>query len=689
MDRHERLAKLQRLAYLRRFDWARHARPDQRPPDNDGWLVWLILAGRGWGKTRTGAEWIKQQALAHPGSRWAVVAPTYADARDTCIEGESGILAVLPEDRVDTWNRSLGELVLANGSRVKLFAAEQPDRLRGPQHHGAWCVAAEVPVLTARGDVPIADVRPGDLVATRRGWKRVLAAQRTRQAAAVVTVRTASGREVRCTPDHPILADNAWRDAGTLTHGATLSACSTTDHPPTGTGTASAGTTTTAPAATAAPPASPSHKPSGPTSTAPSPTATTSTTSTATRPTTTPRTSPSSTAASTATATPPRTAASRPAPLPAPSRCGLLAPPTPGSASTAAPPTSPDPRTARTAGPTAAPALDAVASVRPSGWADVYDLTVEDAHEFYAGGVLVHNCDELAAWRYPEAWDQLQFGLRLGDVPRTVVTTTPRPTTLVRDLAGRPDVHVTRGATFDNADNLSAAALAELRNRYEGTRLGRQELYGELLDDVPGALWTAATIDAARVPTLPDSGVARVVTAIDPAVTSSEDSDLTGIVTAAVSDHGWCPICGPLDGGVRHGFVVADDSTRATPDGWCRTAVAAYDRWSGDRIVGEVNNGGDLIETVLRTVDPSVPFRKVTATRGKRVRAEPVAALYEQGRIHHVGALVDLEDQLCSWTPEAPGSPDRMDALVWAITDLLVDDAGRGRRRVVRSGAAA
>lgn len=450
MDRHERLAKLQRLAYLRRYVWAcnqagcdgsphhgipRHARPDQRPPDDD-WLVWLILAGRGWGKTRTGAEWIKQQALAHPGSRWAVVAPTYADARDTCIEGESGILAVLPEDRVDTWNRSLGELVLANGSRVKLFAAEQPDRLRGPQHHGAWC-------------------------------------------------------------------------------------------------------------------------------------------------------------------------------------------------------------------------------------------------------------DELAAWRYPEAWDQLQFGLRLGDVPRTVVTTTPRPTALVRDLAGRPDVHVTRGATFDNADNLSAAALAELRNRYEGTRLGRQELYGELLDDVPGALWTAATIDAARIPALPESGVARVVTAIDPAVTSSEDSDLTGIVTAAVSDHGWCPICGPLDGGVRHGFVIADDSTRATPDGWCRTAVAAYDRWSGDRIVGEVNNGGDLIETVLRTVDPSVPFRKVTATRGKRVRAEPVAALYEQGRIHHVGALVDLEDQLCSWTPEAPGSPDRMDALVWAITDLLVDDAGRGRRRVVRSGVAA
>lgn len=324
----------------------------------------------------------------------------------------------------------------------------------------------------------------------------------------------------------------------------------------------------------------------------------------------------------------------------------------------------------------------------PSGWADVYDLTIEDAHEFYAGGILVHNCDELAAWRYPEAWDQLQFGLRLGDVPQTVVTTTPRPVPLVRQLVARSDVHVTRGATFDNAANLSAAALAELRNRYEGTRLGRQELYGEILDDVPGALWTAATIDAGRVHEAPAHGLARVVTAIDPAVTSGDESDLTGIVTAGVTDNGWCPTCGPLDAGVRHAFVLGDDSLRSTPDGWCRTAVAAYDRWAGDRIVGEVNNGGDLIETVLRTVDHAVPYRKVTATRGKRVRAEPIAALYEQGRIHHVGVLPDLEAQLCSWTPEAPGSPDRMDALVWAITDLMVDEPPR-RRRIVRTGAAA
>ncbi len=405
MDRHERLAKLQRLAYLRRFDWSRHGRPDQLPPPGD-WLVWLILAGRGWGKTRTGAEWIKQQALAIPGSRWAVVAPTYADARDTCIEGESGLLAVLPEDRVDTWNRSLGELVLANGSRVKLFAAEQPDRLRGPQHHGAWCVASEVPVRTDRGDVPISQIKVGDLVVTRRGLRRVLAARMTRRQAPVVTVRTMSGREVRCTADHPILANNAWCDAGCLTHGDTLWGCSPMVPPPTATGTASAGTTTTGWAATATAPASPSPEPFGPTSTARSPMATTCTTSTATRPTTTQPTSPSSNTTSTGTATLPRTAASPTATPPAQQPCGPHAPPTPASASTAARPTSHAPRTARTAAPTAGPLLDAVDTVTPSGWADVYDLTIEDAHEFYAGGILVHNCDELAAWRYPEAWDQ-------------------------------------------------------------------------------------------------------------------------------------------------------------------------------------------------------------------------------------------------------------------------------------------
>lgn len=316
--------------------------------------------------------------------------------------------------------------------------------------------------------------------------------------------------------------------------------------------------------------------------------------------------------------------------------------------------------------------------MRPSGWADVYDLTIEGAHEFYAGGILVHNCDELAAWRYPEAWDQLQFGLRLmaPDLePRTVVTTTPKPTKLVRSLVDRATTHVTRGSTFENEANLAPAALEELRSLYEGTRIGRQELYAELLLDTPGALWTMAMLDAegVRVDHVPD--LVRVVTAIDPAVTSGEESDETGIVTVG-QDH---------DGDL---YVLADDTTKATPEGWASVAIGAMDRHGSDRIVAEVNNGGDLVESVLRAVDRTVPYRKVTASRGKRVRAEPVAAMYEQGRVHHVRGLEELEAQMCSWTPDGgQGSPDRLDALVWACTELGLGK--RRRRGVVVSGMAA
>lgn len=394
------------------------ARDKQRAPGNDDWLVWLILAGRGFGKTRTGAEWIVDQALTHPGTRWAIVAPTFADARDTCIEGESGALAVLRRRyrQPATWNRSIGEVVLANLARIKLFSADEPERLRGPQHHGAWC-------------------------------------------------------------------------------------------------------------------------------------------------------------------------------------------------------------------------------------------------------------DELAAWRYPDAWDQLQFGLRLGDRPRTVVTTTPRPTALVRRLHERATTHVTTGHTLENAANLAESALAELENTYAGTRLGRQELAGELLTDTPGALWTLDSIAAARVHASPN--LDRVVVGVDPAVTSGDDSDLTGLVVVGRAGDDL--------------YVLEDRSARLSPDGWAREAVALADRWQADRVVAEVNNGGDLVERVLRQVDRDLPYRAVRASRGKAVRAEPVAALYEQGRVHHVGVFDDLEDQLCSWTPDTKGSPDRMDALVWACTDLL--EARRRPRVVVRQAA--
>lgn len=268
--------------------------------------------------------------------------------------------------------------------------------------------------------------------------------------------------------------------------------------------------------------------------------------------------------------------------------------------------------------------------------------------------------DELAAFQYPDAWEQYQFALRLGKNPRTVVTTTPRPVKLIKDLISRERVEVVRGSTFDNAANLAESALTEMRQRYEGTRLGRQELYGEIVDDVEGALWTRAMIDEAKVDEAPP--LVRIVVAIDPAVTSGENSDSTGITVSGVSSDG-------------HYYLLEDLTIKGSPDAWARVAVGAYHKWNADRIIGETNNGGDMIELLLRQVDPSVSFRKVTATRGKLVRAEPVASLYEQHRVHHVGTFTELEDQLCNWTIDSGGSPDRMDSLVWGITDLMASQS--------------
>ena len=266
-------------------------------------------------------------------------------------------------------------------------------------------------------------------------------------------------------------------------------------------------------------------------------------------------------------------------------------------------------------------------------------------------------CDELAAWRYPESWDQAKFGLRLGQKPRAVITTTPRPTKLLREIAADPATVVTVGRTHDNRENLAPSFFESIIKRYEGTRLGRQELNAEVLEDNPNALWQRPRIDELRVSEAPE--LRRVVVAIDPAVTSTEDSDLTGIVVAGIASNGHC-------------YVLDDNSLSATPDGWARVAVGAYRKHAASRIVAETNNGGDMVEHTLRTVDRLIPYRKVTATRGKTLRAEPIAALYEQGKVHHVGSYPNLEDEMCAYDPLGTDgkSPDRMDALVWALTDL-------------------
>jgi predicted phage terminase large subunit-like protein len=364
------------------------------------------MAGRGAGKTRTAAEWLCWEAIRQPNTRWAIVAPTYGDARDTCVEGESGVLSILRRYRVlKDWNRSLGEIVLTNGSQMKLFSADKPDRFRGPQHHGAWC-------------------------------------------------------------------------------------------------------------------------------------------------------------------------------------------------------------------------------------------------------------DELAAYRYTDAWDQLQFGMRLGEKPRIVVTTTPRPTSLIRALAGRADgsVAVTRGSTFDNAANLAASALLELEARYAGTRLGRQELYGEILDDVEGALWTRGIIERNRLQKAP--ALARIVVSVDPAVTNNPDSDETGIIVLGSDTQG-------------HGYILADYSMRGSPLDWAKKVVSVFEFHKADSILVEVNQGGDMVASVLRQIKIGLPIREVRAHVGKRLRAEPVSAMYEQGRVHHVGEFATLEDQMTTWTTDSADSPDRLDAMVQGLQDLL------------------
>lgn len=265
-------------------------------------------------------------------------------------------------------------------------------------------------------------------------------------------------------------------------------------------------------------------------------------------------------------------------------------------------------------------------------------------------------CDELAAWEYPDTWDQLQFGLRLGEHPQTVITTTPRPTKIIKDLIKDPETIVTRGSTYENASNLAESTILTLQSKYENTRLGRQELFGEILDDNPGALWNRSMLEATRVKSAPP--LIRVVVGVDPAVTSGEDSDSTGIVVAGMSNDG-------------HYYILDDATLKASPQIWAEKAVSKFEAHKADRIIAETNNGGDLVLHLLQQVNPNVPVKKVTASRGKAVRAEPIAALFEQGRAHLVGYYTDLEDELCEYEPGvSQKSPDRMDAMVWALTDL-------------------
>ncbi len=403
-------------AELLLYDWHVWGRDSQLLPSGD-WSTWLILAGRGYGKTRTGAETVKELVLGGKYRRIAIVAPTASDARDVMVEGESGLLNVFPPSKRPIYEPSKRRITFHNGAIATTYSADEPERLRGPQHDFAWC-------------------------------------------------------------------------------------------------------------------------------------------------------------------------------------------------------------------------------------------------------------DELASWRYPEAYDMLELGLRLGEdrgvQPRKIITTTPKPTKLVKSVAKDSGTFITRGSTYDNAENLAQKFLNKIRAKYEGTRLGRQELYAEILDDNPGALWNRALIDANRCERDKFPQLRRIVVAIDPSATSGEESDETGII-----------VCGLGIDGI--GYVLDDGSLRDKPIEWAKKAVSLYRERKADRIVAEVNNGGEMVEAVIRQVDANCSYRAVRASRGKQTRAEPISALYEQGRVKHVGEFAQLEEQMCEWDPiNSNKSPDRMDALVWALTDLMVENNGDG-----------
>lgn len=657
------------------YDWSFWGRPSQQPPEGN-WRVWMLLAGRGFGKTRTGAEWIKQQEKAGH-LRIALVAPTAADVRDTMVEGETGILSVYPDSERPIYEPSKRRIVWKSGATAGLFSADQPERLRGPQHSCVWCdevgcLIAGTKIATANGQVNIEDIRIGDLVRTRTGFSKVIQAGITRHDAPLWCLTLSSGQSLVGTAYHPVFVPG--RDFIALRSvplGVTLETCEMSSS-----GTANGGIwerITTAIAAVNC-----SIAKSTKSKSARFRRAIISTIRTVIRQTGSPiiwwlyryRNTYQSILGESRFGVQSAAAAIL-------SRCGSASNLVFAYVLTAARNFYPRECAPNSAISIAAwqilggaiqsqrrnvgvvhqsPALFVernsalttrerfvaprnvvtsteakVVSVRSLGIrAPVYNLEVEDDHEYYANGILVHN-----SWRYPAAWDMLMFGLRLGDDPRAVVTTTPRPTGLIRALIKDPNTVITRGSSYENRVNLAPAFFTQITRKYEGTRLGRQELEAELLEDTPGALWSYETLDATRWPqgrTLPD--LVRIVVAIDPAATSGEYADDTGIVVAGKDIEG-------------HAYVLAEASGQMSPQEWAKAAIAAYRAHRADRIVAERNNGGEMVAHTIRAVWPEAPVTEVWASRGKVTRAEPVAALYERGRVHHLGAFPELEDQMC------------------------------------------
>jgi phage terminase large subunit-like protein len=725
---------------LAAYDWDLKARDEQREPLGD-WTVWLILAGRGFGKTRTGAEFTHKKMASGDYGRFALVGRTVADVRDVMIEGESGILACSPPWSRPKYEPSKRRLTWPNGAIATTYSADEPDLLRGPQHDGFWCLAGETPVLLADGsEKPIKNIRVGDYVMTRKGPRKVTGHCLTKQKAEVYQLQVMGGRSIIGTAEHPVwVQGSGFVPISQLSEGMSLLCATHVSNVAAISGISVPTETTTSGVYSST--ASSGSKP-----TAQFQRGTISTTRTVIRPTTGWKTWNYSHTVNIVRGTTKRNYHLIEKKLcsilkrlwNAIDKCAysrrllarivgrnILAPrlTLPGSVhhsalmpvgqvhlmvncenvnivqrntlqqrersdivlenaihvqanndqvsllsdqwyvtSVALHSSQSDQMPVSVQGNAPVLSTIVVDSVEKlAKRVDVYDIAIEDAHEFFAHGVLVHNCDELAAWLREDTWNQLQFGLRLGKKPRGIVTTTPRPTKLIIELSKSLTTHTTRGSTYDNRANLAPSFFAQIIKKYEGTRLGRQELLAEILMDIEGALWKQSRIDELRVRTAPE--LKRIVVAIDPAVTATEGSDETGIVVAGLG----------ID---NHGYTLADRSLRGSPHEWASQAINAYIEFNADRIVAEVNNGGDMVEHVIRGVAKErglqVAYKEVRATRGKQLRAEPVSALTEQGIAHHVGFHPELEDQKCTWVPGDAKSPDRLDAEVWAFTDLMI-----------------
>lgn len=660
-------AKVEELKYL----WPFWARQNQLEPEGK-WRFWLLNAGRGFGKTRTGAEWVRHRIKCGDG-RIACVAPTKGDVRRVMVEGESGLLNICwKNDKTyrganmgfPVWSPTNNTLTWANGAKAEFFSAEDPERLRGPQFHSSWCFIKGTTVDTDVGKLDVSDVLTGYKVLTRKGYKKVVAT--SYRVTDVGKVVFSDGRNLTGTFDHPIMTQRGWVPLGELRFGDQVCALNFKDE-----STNSVQTGTTASVISGS-----TGKSTSPTTDQTLVTDSMYTTSTITNKTTTYQTS-LPCQEKTTCATILESAVSQrknqkdsekylatlaeslsyEKPFQVKVRSALRVSKEKQTksaklleyASTAA---------QHSSHGLQGSVLSVVSTWQPMGQQCVYNIQVGGQHEYFANGILTHNCDEIAAWNnMQETWDMLQFCLRLGKSPKVCITTTPKPVKLIRWLMAHPETVMTTGSSYDNAGNIDVTALAA----YEGTRLGRQELYAEVLDEAAGALWNRELLQKCEIEDqdLPET-FSRVVVSVDPAVTANEESDMTGIIVTGMDVNGNC-------------YVLKDATDRFSPEGWATRAVELYYEYEADRIVAERNQGGEMVRHTIHTVDDTVPVKLVHASKGKMARAEPVSALYERGKVFHVKGLNDLEDQMVAWEPLGSiGSPDRLDALVWSVTDLAL-----------------